>query len=86
MSGFEFATCDKNMAISFLKKLYPNGKVNEQTCALIMPFITSDIVRIQDPDFHKPSQVVAGKNWSENKEEREKISAIFKDFHESMLA
>lgn len=82
--GFSFATCEKNMAMRHLRLAYPNHIITEESVKDIMPWIIKDIVRIQDPEFHQPCQVIAGKNWSEDKETRAKIENDFKRFHENL--
>lgn len=80
--GFQFATCDKNMAIRHLRLAYPSYEITEESVKNIMPYIVQDIVRIQDPACHYPAQVVAGKNWVEEK--REEIANAFKQFHDGL--
>lgn len=82
--SFQFATCDKNMAMRHLQKAYPNHVIDEEAVKEIMPYIVRDIVRIQDPDFHKPTQVTAGKNWSECSIKRKEITEAFKRFHDNL--
>ena len=83
--GFQFATCNKNMAMLHLKKAYPKRDISEESLKEIMPFITADIVRIQDPDFHSPVQVVPGTNWTECPVKRKEIKAAFQKFHDSLI-
>ena len=82
--GFQFATCNREMALRHLQKAYPKRTLTDELVKDILPWIMNDIVRIQDPDFHFPPQVVAGKNWKEDKETRNKIESDFKTFHETI--
>jgi hypothetical protein len=82
--GFEFATCNKEMALRHLQKAYPKRRLTEELIKDILPWIMKDIVRIQDPDFHFPPHVVPGKNWKEDAEMRKKIGEDFKKFHETI--
>ncbi len=84
MSGFMFATCNKQMALRHLRLAYPGYEITEEDVIKIMPYIEKDIVRIQDPEFHSPPQVVAGSNWVEDEEKRKQISKDFKEFQDSL--
>ena len=79
-----FATCNEQMALRHLRMAYPNHEITEESVIEIMSYIKQDIVRIQDPAFHNPPQVVAGNNWTEDKEKRKQISNAFKKFHETL--
>lgn len=63
--GFMFATCDKKRALGFINSMYPElDIIVEDDIPLLMDLIGRDILRVQDPDFHKPSQIVSGNNYS----------------------
>lgn len=63
--GFMFATCDRRNAVRYLRKLYPasNFTGDETFAADFMKLLEADVVRVQDPDYHQPSQVVPGTNY-----------------------
>lgn len=78
-----FVTCDKQMAIRHLKKFYPSHEITEENTKEIMEYITADIVRIPDPDFHPGGAVMPSKNWDPTKEKE--IVAAFQRFDDSLI-
>lgn len=68
MSSFMFATCDRRMALDFLKKQYPLRIVEDtpDSAGPILDLVAADLIRVQDPDFHQPCQIVAGKAYDED--------------------
>lgn len=79
-----FATCDKQIALRHLRLAYPSYEIAEEDTKKIMKYIESDVVRIQDPGFHNPPQVVPGSNWVEDSEKRKKIHDDFQEFHDGL--
>ena len=62
-----FVTCDKERALGFINKMYPeNEDLVLDEIPLLIDLIEKDILRVQDPEFHNPCQIVAGKNYSED--------------------
>lgn len=59
-----FATCDLNRAVEFIQKNYPSKEVTKEKFPLLAHLIQKDILRVQDPDFHKPCQIIAGNSYS----------------------
>jgi len=58
-----FATCAPNSALAFIRQMYPNQKVEWEMMPLLEELIKQDILRVQDPNFHQPCQIVTGKNY-----------------------
>lgn len=60
--GFMFATCDVDRAFAFINKTYPDRvDFTTEDLPLLADLIQKDVLRVQDPDFHKPAQIVLGK-------------------------
>ena len=80
-----FATCERNRALEFLKKVYPNYDVKDEgTAKDLLDLVEKDIVRIQDPMMYgNRIQVTAGTNWKENEEDRTKIMEVCQKFHDN---
>ena len=63
--GIVFATCDVKRAMGFINKMYPNHKdITEEDIPQLVKLINQDVVRVQDPDFHRPCQIIAGRNYA----------------------
>lgn len=67
--SFQFATCDRNMGLRFLRKARPSGAFEDtpESAGPFLDLIVQDVIRIQDPDFHPACEVVPGKKWSEDR-------------------
>jgi hypothetical protein len=78
--SFQFATCERNRALGFLKKLYPNQNIQDtsESASPLLDFVEADVVRITDPDFHQ-GEVVPGTHWDESK--RDAVVAACLLFH-----
>lgn len=83
--GFGFATCDRQRALGFLRRLYPSTTVNDtpEDAGPVLDFVAKDIIRIADPDFHAGS-VVAGTHWGDA--DQSAALAALKTFHSAVLA
>ncbi|MBN8492368.1 MAG: hypothetical protein J0M00_13190 [Burkholderiales bacterium] len=70
MSAFQFATCDRQFALSFLRQSYPSRVVEDtvENVGPLLDLIASDLIRVQDPNFHQPCQIVPGKRWAADRE------------------
>jgi hypothetical protein len=78
MTAFQFATCDRRFALEFLQSEYPN-RVIEDTADSIAPLldlIAADLIRVQDPKYHQPCQIVPGNKWDETR--RDEVLALCK--------
>lgn len=65
-----FATCLPQMALEFINKMYPNRKdLIKEDIPLLYGLISKDVLRVQDPDFHQPCQIIAGNNYKGNEVE-----------------
>lgn len=62
--SFWFATCDRHLALGFLKQLYPSGVVEDtpESVKDLLDLIEADEIRVCDPNYHS-GQIVAGTNW-----------------------
>lgn len=61
--AFAFATCERQRALEFLKKLYPSTELTDTNESVkdLLDIIEADEMRVCDPDFHKGSMIY-GKN------------------------
>lgn len=75
--SFAFATCERNRALGFLKKLYPSSAVEDSDDSVkdLLDLIEADEIRVCDPDFHG-GQIIQGANW--NDATHEKATAALK--------
>lgn len=63
--SFQFASCRWNpYAKGFLQRMYPSKVIDDARIPKLIALINEDVLRIQDPAFHQPCQIVAGKNYS----------------------
>lgn len=62
----QFATCDWGRALVFLKRLYPSKNIDENKIPKLKKLVQDDILRIEDPDFHKPAKITEGKKYLES--------------------
>lgn len=69
--SFAFATCERNRALEFLKKLYPSSKVEDTETSVkdLLDIIEADEIRVCDPDYHG-GQIIQGTNWNDTTHER----------------
>lgn len=80
----QFATCNRQMAIRFIQKVYPGKEITDtlESAGPLLDFVEKDIVRIQDPMMYgNEIQVIPGKNWVEDSNIREKIIKACMIFH-----
>jgi transcriptional regulator of NAD metabolism len=61
----QFASCDKNYVLGFLKTVYVNSKVTEQNLPKLISGLARDIVRVRDPQYHILA-LVPGYNYKES--------------------
>ncbi len=81
----QFASCQWNpYAKMFIQKMYPSKIIDDSKMPLLIGLINEDVLRVQDPDFHYPCQVVAGTNYGvlRDKEISEAISEFQRAVHE----
>lgn len=65
--GFIFATCEPVRALQFINRMYPDRKdLTAKDIPLLYALIKRDVLRVQDPDFHQPCQIVVGNNYTQN--------------------
>ena len=69
MTNIEFATCERNRALGFLKQVYPSKEITDTPdCAgPLLDLVERDIVRIQDPMMYGNRIEVSpnATNWDE---------------------
>lgn len=59
--GIVFATCEVNRGIEFINKMYPSKEdLTKEDIPLLCNLLSKDILRVQDPNFHQPCQVILG--------------------------
>jgi len=81
--GFCFATCDINRALVFINKMYPSYKdLTKEDVPLLSGLIEKDVLRVQDPNFHQPCQIIAGNQYS--KEYDAEINKAIEEFLASL--
>lgn len=76
-----FATCNREVALEFLQKLYPSTKVEDtpEDAGPLLDLVEKDIVRIQDPNYHNPAKVIPATHWAEAS--RDDFMRICQEFH-----
>jgi len=69
--SFAFATCNRQNALGFLKKLYPSSLVEDtpESVKPLLDIIEADELRICDPDYHG-GQIIEGRNFRADTTER----------------
>lgn len=67
--SFQFATCDRRFALEFLQREYPNRVIEDtpDSVGLLLDLVAQDLIRVQDPKFHQPCQIVPGNKWDESR-------------------
>jgi hypothetical protein len=82
--GFCFATCECPRALGFINKMYPNHKdLVKEDIPLLYELIQQDVLRVQDPDFHQPCQIIAGNKYS--KEYDQQIQGAIKELQSKLV-
>lgn len=80
-----FASCQWNpYAKSFLQKMYPSKPVNDDEIPKLIDLINKDVLRIQDPEYHKPCQIIAGNKYQGEEHDSliaEAIAELKRVFH-----
>lgn len=68
---FAFATCNRQSALGFLKKLYPSYVVedSDDSVKALLDIVEADELRVCDPDYHG-GQIIQGTNWKDDTAER----------------
>jgi len=75
-----FATCNLNMAIGFIDKMYPDrADITASDIQLLSKLIKEDVLRVQDPDFHRPCQIVGDNKYDEATHSKD-IEKALKEF------
>jgi len=82
--GIEFATCDRQKALEFIRRIYPSKKIEDSptSAGILLDYVEKDIIRIQDPFMYGTQiKVVPGTKWKESKELKDEIFAACMIFH-----
>ncbi|WP_028982867.1 hypothetical protein [Sporolactobacillus terrae] len=59
--GIVFATCEVNRGLEFINKMYPSHEdLAKEDVPLLCDLLKEDVLRVQDPDFHQPCQIILG--------------------------
>lgn len=68
--SFQFATCDRRFALEFLQHEYPNRVIEDtpESVGPLLDLIAADLIRVQDPKFHQPCQIVPGNKWDASRQ------------------
>lgn len=78
----QFASSQWNpYARGFIQKMYPSRKVDDAKLGKLIDLVNRDVLRVQDPDFHKPCGIIAGQNYESGKDE---VSAAIDEFKIAM--
>jgi len=73
----QFATCEVNRGLEFINKMYPYKEdLTRDDIPLICELLSRDVLRVQDPNFHQPCQVVAGTKYDELRDSLEVNAAV----------
>ena len=78
----QFATCNREMALGFLRQLYPNGDITDtdDSARAVLDLVEADIIRIPDPNMHgQRVGIFPSKNWDSVK--KDEYTRILNDFH-----
>lgn len=67
--NIEFATCKRQTALEFIKRVYPSKDITDtpECAGPLLDLVEKDIVRIQDPMMYGNTIAVSpnAKNWEE---------------------
>ena len=79
---FQFATCDPNRALEFLRRLYPDSEVTRDSARAVLELVEQDAIRIPDPAMHGPNVgILPSKNFESCGKSHAEIRAILGQFH-----
>lgn len=72
-----FATCERHRALEFLQKQEPELNLTDspESAGPLLDLVQADLIRVQDPAYHNPCQVVPGNNWDESR--RSEVIAVW---------
>ena len=81
-----FATCDRQQALGFLRQLYASRDFEDEgNTKALLDLVEADNVRIQDPNIYGSRVgVIPGTHWDESR--RQEIFDVCKKFHEEQTA
>ncbi len=61
-----FETCERRRALGFLRKFYPNAKLEDKgNTKDVLDLVEADIIRIPDPQFHPGGRIYPSSNWDD---------------------
>ena len=68
--NISFATCDRNTALGFIQRVYPNHVITDtpESVGKVLDFVEKDYIRVQDPMMYgKRIALESGKKYDESK-------------------
>ena len=81
-----FASCSWNGspgAKNHIQKMYPDKTIKDELIPILIDLINRDVLRVQDPAFHQPYQIITGNNYTEFHDDE--INMAIKQF-ETMIS
>ena len=73
----QFATCEVGRAINFINNAYkPSAELNPEDVPLLCDLLRRDIVRVQDPTFHRLAAIVLGPQGNMERDRAEIDAAV----------
>jgi len=78
-----FATCQWNpYGKQFLQQLYPSIKIEDLMVQKLIELMNQDILRIEDPNYHQPCQIIQGEKYKP--EHNELVQEAMEEFQENV--
>jgi hypothetical protein len=79
-TGIVFATCEVNTGLMFINKMYPSCEdLTKEDIPLLCNLLKDDILRVENPDFHQPCQIILG-NSGQLDRDKKNIDEAVKQF------
>jgi hypothetical protein len=79
-NGIVFATCEVNTGLMFINKMYPScDDLTKEDIPLLCDLLKDDILRVENPDFHQPCQIILGNNGNIERDQK-RINEAVKQF------
>ncbi len=80
MSFVHFATCERNSALEYIRKVLPSKELEDtpESVGTFLDFVQRDIIRVQDPLMYGDQiAIIPSTNWDElHREPLMKASAL----------
>lgn len=81
MTYINFATCDRERALDYLKQVYPKKDITDtpECAGPLLDLVDRDVVRVQDPMMHGSRiAIIPGNNFAAS--ETEQVHATCQQF------